>query len=297
MVFEHILRSLFYRNPLRPSDRFLLSHSVVTRIEFSLRMPYTLSHPLAIVPLARWCPRYFNFAALVIGSMSPDFGYFANAFETAKYAHTLTGLFAVCVPASMALLGLFYLLRGPMCFILPQPHRAALTPLTIENPNPSFRVFLVASCSALLGAITHIVWDSFTHWDSWTVQHFAVLRRPVMTINGTEEPVCYMLQIVCSLVGGVGLAVLYLLWLRRQPIRVTEDSQSDGWRYALLAGVVLVSLMVALAAAYYHTLPYKRGPTFNEFVYWIIVYATSAFFPLVSLSALIVFLGKRAENI
>src|SRR3954468_2256131 len=106
-------------------------------------MPYTLSHPLAVIPLRRCCPTYLNFPALVIGSMSPDFGYFVDQFYVAKFAHTLPGTVAVCLPASLVLLGVFYLLRQPLCFILPQPHRAALTPLASAKFTFSFSALVV----------------------------------------------------------------------------------------------------------------------------------------------------------
>ena len=64
-------------------------------------MPFTLSHPLAVVPLRRWCPARLNFAALVIGSMSPDFGYFIGQFDAAAFAHTIPGLFTVCLPTGV----------------------------------------------------------------------------------------------------------------------------------------------------------------------------------------------------
>ena len=127
-------------------------------------------------------------------------------------------------------------------------------------------------------------------------QHFAILRRPVIAINGTIEPVVYWLQLLSSLVGGVGLIVLYILWLKRQPNKANDGSESDGWRYSLLAVVVVLSLVVAMAAAYHHTLPFTVGPTFNEFVYWIAVYSILRF-PLVSLSALIVYFGNANRRV
>ena len=102
-------------------------------------MPYTLSHPLAVVPLQRWCPAYLNFPALVIGSMTPDFGYFVGQFNVAGLAHTIPGSFVVCVPVGLLVLGLFYALRRPVCYLLPQPHRAALMPLATNDHGFSLR--------------------------------------------------------------------------------------------------------------------------------------------------------------
>src|SRR3954454_14133397 len=106
-------------------------------------MPCTFSHPLAVVPLRRFCPERLNFAALVIGSMSPDFGYYVRQFRLASFAHTMLGSVAVCLPSGLLTVGLFSLLRQPLCFILPQPHRAAVMPLTVREPAFSLSGLLV----------------------------------------------------------------------------------------------------------------------------------------------------------
>src|SRR3954468_10318059 len=85
-------------------------------------MPFTLSHPLAVVPLRGLCPRWLNFAALVIGSTSPDFGYFIQQFDAAAFAHSGWGTLEICLPTGLLALSIFYLLRQPLCYILPQPH-------------------------------------------------------------------------------------------------------------------------------------------------------------------------------
>ena len=173
-------------------------------------MPYTLSHPLAVIPFRRCCPAYFNFPALVIGSMAPDFGYFVDQFYVAKFAHTLPGAVAVCLPASLVLLGAFYLLRRPVCFILPQPHRAALTPLASANSRFTFRALIVACVSILLGTLTHIMWDSFAHDYGWPVQHFAILRSIPFQFYGYVIPTYFLIQLLSTIVGAAGLIVLYI---------------------------------------------------------------------------------------
>ena len=50
-------------------------------------------------PLRRFCPERLSFAALVIGSMSPDFGYYFRQFPLAHFAHTALGTLTVCLPS------------------------------------------------------------------------------------------------------------------------------------------------------------------------------------------------------
>ncbi len=53
-----------------------------------LCMPLTLSHPAAIIPLAR---QGLVFSALVVDSISPDFLYFINLSPRGQFGHTLPG--------------------------------------------------------------------------------------------------------------------------------------------------------------------------------------------------------------
>ena len=67
-------------------------------------MPWTFAHPVAVLPLRRFCPAQFNFAALAIGALTPDFGFYVNLFSLATDAHTLLGSFLVCLPTGLVLL-------------------------------------------------------------------------------------------------------------------------------------------------------------------------------------------------
>ena len=180
-------------------------------------MPYTLSHPLAVVPLRRWCPERRSFAALVVGSMSPDFGYFVNQFPAAAFAHSLPGTFLICVPTGLAVLGFFYLVRRPLCFVLPEPHRDALTRLAMAHRRLSIRELVVAAISVLLGAWTHTIWDSFTHSYGWPVHQIGCLHSQLGQIGSKEIFGYTLLQHLSTIIGGSGLILFYYLWLRRQP--------------------------------------------------------------------------------
>ena len=214
-------------------------------------MPSTFIHPLAVLPFSRLCPAPLNFAALVIGSMSPDFGYYLHQFPTARFAHTIVGTLTVCLPSGLVALALFYLLRQPLCFILPQPHRGALMPLAAVRPSLSGRSFLSAAASILLGAWTHTIWDSFTHDGAWSVERLSFLRESLFCVRGTVLPVSYVLQQVSTFAGGAALALAYFLWLRRHRVAASESSGtfSDRQRYLLLCALAAVALAVAVPAA------------------------------------------------
>lgn len=245
-------------------------------------MPATFSHPLAVVPLFRFCPRHLNFAALVIGSMSPDFGYFARQFQLASFAHTALGTLVLCVSSGLIALGLFYLLRGPVCFLLPQPHRHAFKPLFSSRPRPSLRGLVVAVVSLLIGAWSHTIWDSFTHGSAWTVQHFALLRRPVFSFGDTVLPASHVLQQLSTVVGAMGLAVLYFRWRRRRPSPPPGEGADlfDGWRYAVILSIAALALVIAAPAAHAFASDFNGLTALRALIFRTTVYFGGIFLPL-----------------
>ena len=212
-------------------------------------MPWTFSHPAAVLPLRRLTPTYLNLPALMCGSMAPDLGYFINEWETAGYAHTAAGSVVVGVPLGLACLLMFYLLRRPLWFLLPQPHRSAVAPLLESAPwrgRPWFPV--VAAVSVLLGVWTHNFWDSFTHEGGWMVQRIPPLRDSFVSLGVIVVPACRFLQLISSLVGAAALAIAYLAWFRRQP-RSAPATRADAVRYVAAIVAAATSVVVAYPIA------------------------------------------------
>jgi hypothetical protein len=258
-------------------------------------MPCTFSHALAVVPLRRFCPERLSFAALVIGSMSPDFGYYFRQFPLAHFAHTALGTLTVCLPSGLLAVALFYLLRRPLCFVLPQPHRAALTPLALRQPSCSVAGILVIALSVLLGAWTHTVWDSFTHEGGWAVERFAVLRAPAIHVGATTLPVSYLFQQTSTFGAGALLAFLYFRWLREQRTPATDDgaSVSDRWRYSLIALLISIALVIAIPAALRTASLFDGYLAFRVFVFRTGVYSVAAFVPLLIISSIVFYVVQR----
>ena len=258
-------------------------------------MPCTFTHPLAIVALRQFCPRWLNFAALITGSMSPDFAYYVRQFSIAKFAHTILGTITVCLPTGLLALGIFYLLRQSLCFVLPQPHRDALASLVTTRPAISFRGVLVAATSILIGAWSHTIWDSFTHDGAWSVRHLDFLRAPLFQIGQTTLSTSYILQQTSTFAGGAVLVILYFLWLRRQPAAppVTDRFSSDGWRYLLLASLAFIALSVGASAALRMASMFEGYTAFRVFVFRAGVYSAAVFMPLLAFSSLVLYAVHR----
>jgi hypothetical protein len=255
-------------------------------------MPLTCSHPAAILPFKRFTR--LNFVALVIGSVSPDIGYFIGQRHLAKLAHYPGGTILICLPTGLILLALFYLVRRDLTYILPSPHRDHLMPLADRKPTWNAQFILIAALSILIGAWTHIVWDQFTHDGSFVSRHFSPLRFVLFHIRGVEVPVAYLLQYLSTIVGGGILAWFYWKWLRSQP-RI-PNTESDTWRYVLIFSLALVSLAAGVTIGVHLSDRIRDSETFREYVYTTGVSAVSVFTFLIVISAILCYRRKLGNT-
>jgi hypothetical protein len=256
-------------------------------------MPCTLSHPAAVLPFRRFCPGHLAFPALVIGSMTPDFGYYIQRFDVASFAHTVPGSFVVCLPSGIFLLLIFYLVRKPVCFILPMPHRGALLPLCSAIPRLSLRNLAMILLSLLLGAWSHILWDSFTHQTAWFVERVWWLHEPLFTVGSTPFRGHYLLQQFSTIAGAAVLLVAYLTWIRcHKPTRPVLP-RAERWRYLLWAAVIVVALLLALPPAAHIARAFEGYLAFRVFVFRAGVYFLSIALPLIILASTIIYARRH----
>ncbi|GAB2838745.1 DUF4184 family protein [Streptomyces deserti] len=215
-------------------------------------MPFTLSHAAAVLPAVRadgtgratLVP-----AVLVAGSFSPDLTYYAasvlpGAMEFGDVTHSFPGVFTVDVLLAWALVGLWLLVREPLVALLPRGRQGRPAWLTrCGAARARVRPSLVARwyVSAALGALTHVVWDAFTHLDRWGMRLFPVLGREV-----AGSPLYWYLQYGGSAVAAVVIAVFVAYALRRapraEPAGVAVLSVRDrSLAAALIGGCALVA--------------------------------------------------------
>ena len=206
-------------------------------------MPFTVSHAAAVLPLHRLSQHKLPLTALMVGSMAPDFGYFFSHEASRALTHSVVGLFIFALPVGLAV-WFFYVavLEKATITLLPDrwhtrfAHTDAITPALIGR----------ASLAIILGAITHLLWDSFTHRYTLVTDTFPALRGP--TPGLAWMPIFHLLQGVSSI---VGLVVLWF-WARglhRLPAKSLirpypiSDRLRLGAPWLLAAGTVLVGLL------------------------------------------------------
>lgn len=141
-------------------------------------MPFTLSHISAVLPFSR---TRLNLTALIIGSMCPDTMLFVPTISEYSFSHSFLGLFVFCIPVSLILYCLFYLfIREPIASLL------SIGPL---KKNCKDKLFLPSHIggvilAALIGSITHLVWDQFTHSYGLGLKLFPILSQYIIIFGG-----------------------------------------------------------------------------------------------------------------
>jgi hypothetical protein len=174
--------------------------------------------------------------------MAPDFGYFFSHAASRQLTHSFTALFTFALPAGL-FVWLFYvaILEKATITLLSDrwhtrfAHTDRITPSLIAR----------ASIAIVLGAVTHIVWDAFTHRGTFATDAFPGLlgRTP-----GFEWlPIYHLLQGLSSVIG----LVFLLIWLRGlhrkpprsliRPYKISERART--WAlWFLLGGSLLAGL-------------------------------------------------------
>ncbi|MEU2229954.1 DUF4184 family protein [Streptomyces vietnamensis] len=153
-------------------------------------MPFTLSHAAAVLPALRrngTARGSLVASALVAGSFSPDMTYFAatafpGAMPLGDVTHSPVGIVTADVLIAAALVALWLTVREPLVALLPARWRGRVYGLVRGRPWRERHPAALAGwfcLSAVIGATTHVVWDSFTHLDRWGTRSIPFLGEIV----------------------------------------------------------------------------------------------------------------------
>ena len=174
--------------------------------------------------------------------MTPDFEYLIRLSPVSKYGHTIVGLFTFCLPVGLLVYFLYeYVLRTPLLDLVSNQHRH-----DVDSPTPrlSGASFGWICLSVVVGAATHVIWDSFTHRAGYFVLAWPVLSTELLSFGGLTVRVFNVLQHGSSLIGLAVLGAVGLSSLRRR--RSNDSGDVDGWlhiRWRRLAAILTISLV------------------------------------------------------
>lgn len=188
-------------------------------------MPFTLSHPAAVLPLRIRTPA-LPFTALVIGSMTPDAEYYLP-FEPfpRRLTHAFSGVLTVDLVLGLAVLVAVQLvLAAPLAALLPRAWGERVRSWGRTGVPRSVAAAALTIAALVLGAATHVLWDAFTHINGQVVEHVPALRRQV-----GRYPVFQWLQLLSSVFGlmAIGVSLWRHRWWGFAPL---SDADRQAWR-------------------------------------------------------------------
>ncbi|HEV7231465.1 MAG TPA: DUF4184 family protein [Bacteroidia bacterium] len=191
-------------------------------------MGFTFSHPALVVPFKYLPRKYYSINGLIIGSIIPDFEYFIRLNNVSRFSHTIPGIFWFDIPLAILLLFLFHqVIRNELIHNLgPALQGRFLRYESFKWPRYFKDHWLAVLCSISIGALTHLVWDSFTSENGYFVEMWPVMLKRV-SIGEHSILVYRIIKHLSSILGGT--VVLYQLYILPRSIVSGSGSESRFW--------------------------------------------------------------------
>jgi len=172
--------------------------------------------------------------------MIPDFEYFLRMKVKSIYSHTWSGLFWFDLPLSIIVLVIYQLLiKDGLIEHLPTSLFNRFVKFKgSERSFLSVGILIITIFSLLIGSLTHILWDGFTH-----PAGYFVLLIPNLSYNfnlGGHNIAAYKIVQHVSTVIGLGVILTTIFSLS-----VTKRKKNHSFRYYwLVIGFVICTTMV-----------------------------------------------------
>lgn len=227
-------------------------------------MPFTLSHPAAVLPLMRGplVP-----SALVAGSVAPDLFWFVPRLPGVGLTktHELTSVLWLDPLLALVLLAVFQIvLKRPLLALAPKPLAERL-PRHFSWKRPGW-----IALSLVIGAATHVGWDAFTHENDG----FPFLRTPLVT--GVD--VGRLIQLVSTIGGAAILAWWLRKWYRGAPTEPAPPAVRHRKAVAaFLAAGALTGVLAEVLPFLAHHDPMTRAGVVGNATYLLATGACSGF--------------------
>lgn len=201
-------------------------------------MPFTLAHPAVVIFSKN---KNFNLLGLILGSMAPDFIYFLLFNPSSNLGHTLLGFSILNLPICFLLNYLILkFIKNP--FIINLPSKICNYYTYLINYDFNFRStkdIFVFSYSCIVGMLTHIIWDAFTHKTGYFVVNINLLKESIH-ILGYQVPFFKLLQHGSTLLGFF-VILYYLYTIRRYSNKCIN---SNKFQYHLIAISIQILIII-----------------------------------------------------
>ncbi|MET3637515.1 DUF4184 family protein [Curtobacterium oceanosedimentum] len=198
-------------------------------------MPFTVSHAVVALAARR---TLLPVAAVAVGSMAPDAVLFAPFLPRYEDAHSWWGIPTIDLAVSLVVLAAWWFLVRPAWAPVVPGLRRRLPSGWDRRPVLTARDALLVVVGCVLGSVTHVVWDGFTHPHGFVVLAWPALRDT--TVGGYPLP--FFLQDVSSVLGLLALLVVAAVWWRRTaPIPSAVPGRAEQVVVVVIAALVVLA--------------------------------------------------------
>jgi Domain of unknown function (DUF4184) len=223
-------------------------------------MPFTISHTAVVLPFTRLLARWQILSAALIGAMVPDFRVFFPGMARVE-THSALALLTFCLPVGLLTYWVFQLLiKTPLVEILPEGPYARWRPFAAVGKIASIRQWLLAAGGIMVGALSHLVWDGFTHDGGRGVRMFPLLDEWVVGIGHRHLPAVYFMQDLGSLVG-LAVALGFACYALRRGPQPPVQNRLLAYRERITWVLVYAASILAASVAFYFWVRLGRPPS------------------------------------
>lgn len=183
--------------------------------------------------------------------MAPDLDLALPVRLTRAQTHGRLALFTFALPVGLAVWALFQVLIKPALIeVLPNRVFARLRTDHFGPRLRSWHTWLGAAAAVLFGALTHDIWDGFTHEDGVGVRMLPFLDDYGPELGSHPVPLYRWLQHGSSVIGLLIVLIAVWLWVRHAPKEHAplERRLSAGERHVWVAIYVLIPALLVGAA-------------------------------------------------
>ena len=165
-------------------------------------MPFTPAHPAILLPLRKVPEKYISWTALIIGSIVPDMEYFIWMSSGSFLSHTFLGIFYFNLPMTF-LLAFFWQQSAVFVVRKRWPYlKSQFLYQRIEYfPDYLKKHWLKFTLSAMVGILSHLVWDSFSHSKGYLAVHVFPILIEHISVLGIYTRLCYVVWYISTIVG------------------------------------------------------------------------------------------------
>lgn len=263
-------------------------------------MPFTPSHAVVALPFIRTplVP-----AAIAIGAMSPDLPLFVRGVGlNYSFTHTFANVLWTAILAFVLFLVWRVVLRPAVPELVPlgvaRRLPAAWSQRGVEAAGRAVGVGerwtypALLAVSLILGVLSHIAWDEFTHEGRWGVEFLPLLDEMWGPLTGFK-----WLQHGSSLIGLAIIGVWALMRLRREEPRSTVDQRlPQGVRVAWWVSLPAI-LIAAVVFGYVALGPFGADFTPQHLAYRVLPPACALWGAITLVLCLVLSLRRRPHQV